>query len=81
MRPVKRRFDHTTGGWKETAEQGYYLVQTWWESEQAFWDWTRSESFRLAHSDRPPADMFAAPSSLEIHEVVLSTAKNEAAQR
>jgi heme-degrading monooxygenase HmoA len=78
MRPVKRRFDHATGGWKETTDQGTYLVQTWWESEQAFWDWTRSESFRIAHSDRPPAEMFAAPSVLEIHEVVLSTAPGEA---
>ena len=78
MRPVKRRFDHSTGTWVETSELGYYLVQTWWESEQAFWDWTRSESFRIAHSDRPPAEMFAAPNVLEIHEVVLSTAQGDA---
>ena len=25
------------------GRQGYYLVQTYWESEQAFWDWTKSE--------------------------------------
>jgi heme-degrading monooxygenase HmoA len=74
LRPVRRRFDHATGGWKETTEQGYYLVQTTWESEQAFWDWTRSESFRIAHSNRPPAEMFAGANVLEIHEIIQTTA-------
>jgi heme-degrading monooxygenase HmoA len=73
LRPVRRRFDHATGGWKESAEQGYYLVQTTWESEQAFWDWTKSESFRIAHSNRPPAEMFAGSSVLEIHEIIQTT--------
>ena len=79
MRPVKRRFDHASGAWVEVKEQGYYLVQTYWESEEAFWNWTKSPSFRTAHSDRPPAEMFAGPNVLEIHEVVLSTDKREAA--
>jgi heme-degrading monooxygenase HmoA len=73
MRPVSRRFDHATGEWKEVTEQGYYLVQTYWRSEQAFWDWTNSESFRVAHKKRPPAEMFAGPNVLEIHEIVFST--------
>ena len=73
LRPIQRRFDHQTGGWKETDEQGYYLVQTYWESQEAFWDWTRSESFRIAHSNRPPAEMFAGSNVLEIHEIALST--------
>lgn len=75
LRPVQRRFNHRTGEWETIAEQGYYLVQTYWESEEAFWDWTRSESFRIAHSNRPPAEMFAGPNVLEIHEVVLDTAR------
>jgi heme-degrading monooxygenase HmoA len=78
LRPVQRRFSHQTGTFEETAEQGYYLVQTTWENEQAFWDWTRSESFRIAHSNRPPAEMFAGPSALEVHEVILSTDRREA---
>lgn len=77
LRPVRRRFDHKTGSWIEKEEQGFYLVQTYWQSEQAFWDWTNSESFRIAHSNRPPAEMFAGPNVLEIHEVVLSTASGE----
>jgi heme-degrading monooxygenase HmoA len=77
LRPVRRRFNHQTSQWEDTPEQGYYLVQTYWESEQAFWDWTNSESFRIAHSNRPPAEMFAGPSVLEIHEVILSTEKAE----
>lgn len=77
LRPVSRRLDHATGDWKETEEQGYYLVQTYWESEQAFWDWTKSDSFRAAHSNRPPAEMFAGPNVLEIHEVAMTTSKSE----
>ena len=77
LRPVQRRFNHQSGQWDETAEQGYYLVQTYWESEQAFWDWTKSESFRAAHSNRPPAEMFAGPNVLEIHEVVFSTDRRD----
>lgn len=73
MRPVRRRFNHQTGAWEESPERGYYLVQTYWESEEAFWAWTRSEEFRIAHQNRPPAEMFAGPNVLEIHEVVLST--------
>lgn len=78
LRPVRRRFNHKSGGWEETPEPGFYLVQTYWEDEQAFWDWTRSESFRIAHSKRPPAEMFAGPNVLEIHEVALSTDRKEA---
>jgi len=37
MRPVQRRFNHESGAWEEREEQGYYLVQTYWESEQHFW--------------------------------------------
>lgn len=75
LRPVSRRFSHQTGQWEETKEQGYYLVQTYWESEQDFWNWTKSESFRIAHSNRPPAEMFAGPNVLETHEVILTTEK------
>ena len=46
LRPIRRRFDHATGAWVETQERGYYLVQTTWESEEDFWNWTKSESFR-----------------------------------
>ena len=77
LRPVQRRFNHQTGAWEESTEQGYYLVQTYWESEQDFWNWTKSDSFRAAHSNRPPADMFAGPSVLEIHEIIQDTARRE----
>ena len=80
LRPVQRRFNHQTGAWEETKEQGFYLVQTYWENEETFWDWTRSESFRKAHSNRPPAEMFAGPAALEIHHVILSTDRRESTQ-
>ena len=75
MRPVQRRFNHETGECEIEQEQGFYLVQTYWESEQTFWDWTNSESFRTAHSSRPPVEMFAGKNVLEIHEVIQTTEK------
>ena len=41
--------------------EGKLLSLSYWESEEAFWAWTRSDSFRAAHSNRPPAEMFAGP--------------------
>ena len=77
MRPIQRRFNHGTGQLEDIADQGYYLVQTYWRTEQDFWNWTNSESFRTAHSNRPPAEMFAGPSALEVHSVILSTDARE----
>jgi heme-degrading monooxygenase HmoA len=66
--------DHATGKWTEnTEEQGYYEVKTWWQSFEDFANWTMSDSFAKAHSNRPPKEMFAGPSKLEIHELFLST--------
>ncbi len=73
LRPVTRRYNFQTGQYEETGEQGYYLVVTYWQTEEDFWNWTRSDSFREAHRNRPPAEMFAGPNVLELHEVVLST--------
>lgn len=80
LKPVQRRLNHQTGQFEDKTEQGYYLVQTYWESEEAFWAWTQSDSFRQAHSRIPSStQMFAGQSVLEIHEVVLSTERREAA--
>ena len=35
--------------------------------------WTRSESFREAHKNRPPKEMFSGRSELVVHSVFLST--------
>jgi heme-degrading monooxygenase HmoA len=51
----------------------YYIVKTYWRSREDFERWTNSESFRRAHANRPPAEMFAGPNVLEIHEVVQQT--------
>lgn len=48
----------------------YYVVLTYWESEQAFVAWTESEDFRRAHMNRPPKEMFAGPNVFEMHEVI-----------
>ena len=78
LRPVKRRLDHGTGEWKDSDEQQYYIVETYWETEDAFWAWTRSKDFMKAHSNRPPAEMFAGKNVLEIHEIAIETLKRDA---
>jgi heme oxygenase (mycobilin-producing) len=73
-RPRPMRFDRDTGEWTPNLDkQGHYEVKTWWRSMDAFIAWTRSESFRLAHADRPPKEMFSGPPEIVIHEIVTST--------
>lgn len=73
-RPRPMRFDHEQGRWLDDPEgEGYYEVKTWWRSLDAFEAWVGSPSFREAHADRPPKDMFRGPAKLEIHEVFTST--------
>ncbi len=51
-----------------------YVVMTFWQDLASFEAWTTSDSFKQAHSRRPPAEMFRGPSTLEIHEVVADSA-------
>jgi heme-degrading monooxygenase HmoA len=51
----------------------YYIVKTYWRSREDFARWTHSESFRHAHANRLPAEMFTGPNVLEIREVVQQT--------
>ena len=75
MRPIPRDGGPPSAPGEE--QPLYYLVQTWWSSHEDFINWTRSESFRAAHSSRPPKEMFSGPSRLETHEVVLDTESAE----
>lgn len=51
----------------------YYVVLTYWENQESFEAWTQSESFKKAHSERPPKEMFSGQNVLEIHEVLFSS--------
>jgi heme-degrading monooxygenase HmoA len=48
----------------------YYIVLTHWEDEASFRAWTESSEFKEAHSNRPPAEIFAGPNVFEMHEVI-----------
>ena len=58
MRPLK----------KETP----YVVQTFWESREAFHAWTSSDSFRKSHaqSSSLPKEAFTGRNQIEIHEII-----------
>jgi heme-degrading monooxygenase HmoA len=49
-----------------------YLVQTFWESRDAFQGWTSSDSFRKSHaqSSRLPKEAFTGRNQIEIHEII-----------
>ena len=49
-----------------------YASHSQWDSEQAFLDWTKSESFRKAHANaRPPKGMHLGPPNFEGFSVIL----------
>jgi len=73
-RPHPVRLDRETGEWSPDLENpGCYEVKTWWRSFDDFVAWTKSDSFREAHKNRPPKDMFRGPSQLIVHELFLSS--------
>jgi heme-degrading monooxygenase HmoA len=49
-----------------------YASHSVWESAEAFWAWTESESFRKAHAQaRAPEGVYLGPPQFEGFEVVL----------
>jgi heme-degrading monooxygenase HmoA len=73
-RPRPMKFDHEQGGFVDDPDaQGFYQVKTWWRAMEDFENWMKSPSFREAHADRAPSEMFSGRSKLEVHEVFLAT--------
>jgi len=73
-RPRPMKLDMETGQWNEDPDgEGYYEIKTWWERLEDFVAWTKSDSFREAHRDRPPKEMFRGKNELTFHEVLFST--------
>lgn len=58
-----------------------YIVMTFWESREAFENWTQSAEFKEGHarSGKLPPDTFMGHPKLELHEVIQSTARIERA--
>jgi heme-degrading monooxygenase HmoA len=52
---------------------GWYASITYWESRQHHDVWQRSDAYKIAHHEKPPEGMFAAPNVLEMTEVVQSS--------
>ncbi len=73
-RPKPMKLDRSTGEWMpDPDKEAYYEVKTWWRCFEDFVAWTKSESFRTAHADRAPPEMFSGSNALEIHELLIST--------
>ncbi len=73
-RPCAVRFEQGRGQFvTQQRSSAQYEVKTWWRSFDDFVAWTKSPSFREAHADRPPKEMFSGKNVLDIHEVFLSS--------
>jgi heme oxygenase (mycobilin-producing) len=53
----------------------YHVVMTWWENKEAFEAWTKSDSFKEAHSKHrsKSMDIYAGPNVFEMHDVISDT--------
>ncbi len=73
-RPRPMKFDHASGGLIDDPDgEAFYEIKTWWSHLDDFIDWTQSAAFAEAHRNAAPAEMFAGPNQLVVHEVFLST--------
>ncbi len=75
LRPIFRRKNRKSGEWEETSNVQVFQIQTWWQDEEAFWNWTKSESFRAAHAEKTNPEMYSGPASMEIHDVAIDAQK------
>jgi len=59
---------------KGSSEENYsiYVSHSVWESEDHFFNWTKSEAFRLAHKNAGKhADIYLGPPKLETFEKII----------
>ncbi|MBN2906397.1 MAG: antibiotic biosynthesis monooxygenase [Rhodobacteraceae bacterium] len=60
---------------KGPAKEGYrlYASHTFWDNEEAFTAWTKSEAFRAAHKGaKGPSDLYLGPPELEVFDTIQS---------
>ena len=59
-----------------TEDNPYFVIMTFWESEEAFRAWTESEAFQQGHKrarEGSMPDMFAGKNVFEMYDVVADT--------
>jgi heme-degrading monooxygenase HmoA len=61
--------------WRPTKEEDPYVIVTFWESREQFDAWTRSESFKKAHSQGLPEGATTGPNHVEIYEIIMDTSR------
>lgn len=60
---------------RPTEPEAPYVVLSFWDSQEDFEAWTRSDAFVKGHarSGSLPKEAFTGPSVLEVHEVILDS--------
>ena len=57
---------------KSLSDHTLYASHSIWETKEDFWNWTKSEAFRLAHKDAGKhRDLYIGPPNFEGFEKVL----------
>ena len=68
--PGFKKFNLIKGKKQDTHR--LYASHSEWNSEEDFWDWTKSESFRLAHKDAAShRDLYLGPPDYEGFKVII----------
>ncbi len=60
---------------QQPVHQSINRRSTNWERREDFEAWTKSESFKEAHSGRSRTEIFAGRPNLEVHEVIRTVAQ------
>ena len=68
--PGFKKFNLIKGKKQDTHR--LYASHSEWNSEEDFWNWTKSESFRLTHKDTAShRDLYLGPPDYEGFEVII----------
>lgn len=67
-----KNFKMLRGAASEDNKTKEYISHSTWESADDFWDWTKSENFKLAHKNRTPEGIIMGPPKFRSFEVMLN---------
>ena len=48
-----------------------YVSHSTWESTEDFWNWTKSDQFKMAHKNKTPEGIIVGPPKFRLFEVIL----------
>lgn len=62
---------------EENKGQREYISHSSWESQEDFWNWTKSNQFKMAHKNKTPEGIIMGPPKFQLFEVILEEGNSE----